>query len=25
MQRGDDYVSIMDANLTKLRAALACS
>ncbi len=25
LQRGDDYVSVMDANLTKLEGALACS
>ncbi len=25
LRRGDDYVSVMDANLTKLQAALACS
>ncbi len=25
LQRGDDYVKVMDANLTKLQAALGCS
>ena len=25
VERGDDYVSVMDSNLTKLRTALACS
>jgi len=25
LQRGDDYLSVMDANLTKLRGALGCS
>ena len=25
LRRGDDYVSVMDANLAKLQAALACS
>jgi zinc transport system substrate-binding protein len=25
LHRGDDYVSVMDTNLTKLQAALSCS